>query len=240
MSSFCLKGQNTETITPKFLIDGYFFKTKPEALPQEFETAFPPLKDKDGNKVSCIRYLNGAKLSDWSKERAIPLNQVKNGKELLELAKNAKYMRTKITSTPAITTGENFPLFSEKDINGNIIDSNQVKGKYFLINFWYIGCGPCIKEMPGLSKWKDKYPHILFMSATYNKAEEAQPIIEKQRFNYTHLVEISDNLLNLVGSSGYPLTVIVDNTGKVIQVESGTSPKQLYDIEQTLNSIPGK
>lgn len=230
--------QDTLKIIPKFLIDGYFFESKPEPFPEHFATAFPLLKDKDGNKVSCIKYPDGKHLSEWSKKRAIPFEKVKNGAELLNLASSAKYMKMAITGKPAVVKGDSFPAFKERDINGKVWNSKDLKGKYFLMNFWNTACGPCIGEMPALSKLKEKYPHILFFSATYNTAEQALPVIKRRNFSYIHLVETSDTLLKLVGGGGYPLTVIVDNTGKVMHVESGTSPKQLYDIEETLKKIP--
>lgn len=231
--SFCQEGGD---IVPKFLIDGHFFTSRPEALPINCEMAFPPIKDKDGNKVSCLRYGNGASLSQWSKERAIPFEKVRNGKELLELARKATYIKM-TTSKAEIAAGDTFPAFKEKDINGRIWKNSDLKGKCFLINFWNTGCKPCLAEMPALSALKEKYPGIIYLSATYNTAEQALPVIERREFNFTHLVGVGYPLLDLLGKGGYPLTVIVDKEGKVIHVESGTSPKQLYDIEQTLKNI---
>ncbi len=239
MLCFCqnVYPQDTLKIIPKFLIDGYFFESRPEPFPEYFATAFPPLKDKDGNKVSCIKYPDGKELSEWSKKRAIPFEKVKNGAQLLDLARSAEYMRMAMTGKPSISKGERFPSFKEKDINGKVWNSKTLHGKHFLVNFWNTACGPCIGEMPELNKLKEKYPHVIFFSATYNTAEQALPVVKRRNFSYINLVEVSDTLLKLVGEGGYPLTVIVDNNGTVMHVESGTSPKQLYDIEETLKSI---
>ena len=239
-SLFCssvIYGQDTGTIVPKFLIDGHFFKNRPEAFPDSYESAFPQLQDKDGNKVFCIRYLDGNTLSEWSKERAIPIEKVKNGEQLLELARTARYLKTVEKGKPQIVKGDVFPSFKAIDITGRKWNSKDLQGKCFLINFWNTGCGPCIGEMPAISKWKEKYPGIMFFSATYNTAEQALPVIERRKFSYIHLVDIDEPLLSLVGTGGFPLTVIVNSNGNVVHVESGTTPKQLYDLEETLKKM---
>lgn len=48
--SFCQEGGD---IVPKFLIDGHFFTSRPEALPINCEMAFPPIKDKEGEGYPC-------------------------------------------------------------------------------------------------------------------------------------------------------------------------------------------
>lgn len=100
-----------------------------------------------------------------------------------------------------------------------------------------VTCKPCIAEMPAISKWKERYPSIHFFSATYNTAEEALPIIQRRNFTYTHLVNVSDTIMDLVGKAGFPCTIIVDRNGTVVHIESGTSPKQLYDLEETLKQL---
>ena len=239
LSLFCtihLAAQETslEKVVPKVLIDGYFFISRPESLP--VKTSMAILKDSEGNKVSSIRYLDGATLSDWSKLRAIPFENVQNGPELLELAKNARYT-TMSLSTANIKAGDKFPKFKEQDIEGKRWSSDELAGKCFLINLWSITCKPCIAEMPAISKWKERYPSVHFFSATYNTAEEALPIIQRRNFTYTHLVNVSDTIMDLVGKAGFPCTIIVDRNGTVVHIESGTSPKQLYDLEETLKQL---
>ncbi len=48
--------------------------------------------------------------------------------------------------------GVQIPQFSIFDINDSIISNESIKGKLVLLNFWFIGCPSCIKEMPSLDK----------------------------------------------------------------------------------------
>ncbi|MBC8111723.1 MAG: redoxin domain-containing protein [Verrucomicrobia bacterium] len=40
------------------------------------------------------------------------------------------------------------PDFELKDMNGKIISSKDLKGKFVHINFWSVTCVPCIQEFP--------------------------------------------------------------------------------------------
>ena len=53
--------------------------------------------------------------------------------------------------------GMNAPVFSVKDIQGNKKSLNSLKGKIIILNFWFIECKPCVREMPELNNLVKKY-----------------------------------------------------------------------------------
>ena len=48
--------------------------------------------------------------------------------------------------------GTQFPKFSFKDLNGNLVSNESMKGKIIVIKCWYIHCTPCIKEFPQVNQ----------------------------------------------------------------------------------------
>ena len=64
-------------------------------------------------------------------------------------------------STPANAHAEF--SFSARDINGNMINTEDYKDKIIMLNFWATWCSPCIMEMPHLQNIKNKYSisHLL-------------------------------------------------------------------------------
>ena len=135
-----------------------------------------------------------------------------------------------------INEGDKFPEFSATDINGKIWTNADVKGKVMVLNLWFTGCRPCRAEMPELSKWKDEMPDAMFLSATYENAERAKPVIESQGFNWIALIN-DTQFAEFIGSIGYPMTIVVDKAGFITMIEYGTSPTQRTKLKEEIRKL---
>ena len=197
-----------DTVIPKFLSNGYFFREMP-TLP-DGEKTMSRLKDKEGNSVIVINV--DATLPKSLIRKAIPREQVQ--------ADGTWY-------SPKV--GEPFPQFSEKDMDGRTWTNDSVKGRVMVINLWYSGCGPCRAEMPILSEWKEQLPGVMFFSATYHDAETAKRITDKHHFTWTHLVEAKD-MMAWIGYEGFPLTIVVDKKGIVRHAVHGTNETKREEL----------
>jgi thiol-disulfide isomerase/thioredoxin len=49
------------------------------------------------------------------------------------------------------------PAFSGESISGVMWDNEKLKGNVVLLNFWYIGCPPCMQEIPLLNGLYNEY-----------------------------------------------------------------------------------
>ena len=155
--------ERADTVIPKFLSNGYFFREMPQ-LP-DGEKTLMRLKDKEGNSVVVINV--NATLPKSLIRKAIPREQVHNANQFLN---GINMMSTMHELTQAGVKadgtwyspkeGEPFPQFSEKDIEGRTWTSDSIRGHVMVINLWYSGCGPCRAEMPILSKWKELFSYI--------------------------------------------------------------------------------
>jgi peroxiredoxin len=88
------------------------------------------------------------------------------------------------TEQPNIETlmNKHMPNFSAKDIKGKIYNSKTFKNKVVFINFWFIGCPPCIQELEQLSRLYDsvKTNHqVVFLSITFDKLKDIQSFISQ-------------------------------------------------------------
>ena len=110
-----------DTVIPKFLSNGYFFREMP-MLP-DGEKTMSRLKDKEGNSVIVINV--NATLPKSLIRKAIPREQVHNADQFL----NGLNMMATVTSLTQAGVkadgtwyspkeGEPFPQFSEKDMDG--------------------------------------------------------------------------------------------------------------------------
>ena len=222
----------TDTIVPKFLINGYFFREMPK-LP-DATPSVTRLKDKEGNSLVAIG-LN-VDLPKSVIRQAIPREQVHNADQFLNgvnlIATMQELTQAKVKADGTFYSpkaGEPFPQFCEKDMDGRTWTNDSIRGHVMVLNLWYSGCGPCRAEMPELSTWKEQLPDVMFFSATYHDAELAKTITDKQHFTWTHLVEAKD-MMSWIGTEGFPLTIVVDKQGIVRHAVHGTSEDKRAEL----------
>ena len=222
----------TDTIVPKFLINGYFFRELPK-LPKG-TPSYTRLKDNEGNSLLAIGL--DVDLPKSVIRQAIPKELVHNADQFL---KGANTMATMQELTQANVkadgsfyspkAGEQFPSFCETDMDGRTWTNDSVRGHVMVLNLWYSGCGPCRAEMPELSTWKEQLPEVMFFSATFHDAETAKRITDKHHFTWTHLVEAKD-MMSWIGTEGFPLTIGVDKHGIVRYAVHGTSEEKRAEL----------
>ena len=233
-----------ETSAPKkiIIIEGKFFGNLPDEMAK--------MKLSDGMKIFMISTPNGTKaigmklqepLSNKVLRDTIPMAQVPEATELLRRFNEtqARMEEANISSNkmePLLKQGSKFPYFTATDIDGRIWSNADVKGKVMVLNIWFTGCGPCRNEMPELSTWKDEMPDVMFFSSTYESAEVARPVIEKQKFNWIPLVN-NNQFSQYIGNNGYPLTVVVDKEGVIAMIEYGSSAAQREALKKMIKSL---
>ena len=235
--------ERTDTIIPKFLVNGYFFRELPQ-LPENVIPSYTRLKDSEGNKILAIGL--DVDLPESVISKAIPREQVHNANQFLN---GANMMATMLELAQAGVkddgtfyspkAGEPFPPFNEIDLEGRRWTNDSVNGHVMVLNLWYSGCGPCRAEMPELSTWKEQFPDVMFFSATYHDAEVVQKITEKHHFTWTHLVEAKD-MMSWIGTEGFPFTVVVDKTGIVRYAVHGTSQEIRAEIIAKIKEAEGE
>ena len=224
--------ERIDTVIPKYLINGYFFREMPK-LPEAVPSV-TRLKDKEGNSLVAIG-LN-VDLPKSVIRQAIPREQVHNADQFLNgvnmMATMQELTQAKVKADGTFYSpkaGEPFPQFSEKDMDGRTWTNDSIRGHVMVLNLWYSGCGPCRAEMPELSTWKEQLPDVMFFSATYHDAELAKRITDKHHFTWTHLVEAKD-MMSWIGTEGFPFTVVVDKQGIVRHAVHGTSEDKRAEL----------
>lgn len=238
---FCITLSAKEAVR-LIIINGYFFNELPSDIknndtPQDMKIF--TVETPNEAKVVCM-YSPSLKLSEASLRYAIPVENIKESEELLrrynEQKENDGINFTMQAIKPLIKVRDKFPDFSATDIVGKTWTNADVDGKVMVLNLWFTGCGPCRKEMPELSSWKDEMPDVMFFSSTYEAPEIAKQVLDKVRFNWIPLVN-DTQFRNFIGDNGYPLTIVVDKSGKIAAFEYGTSPEQRESLKNKISEL---
>jgi peroxiredoxin len=117
--------------------------------------------------------------------------------------------------------GKPFPDFHYVDINGKTYTSENTKGKIIVLKAWYIGCEPCVAEMPGLNQLVDKYKNrkdIIFISIALDSKAKLKAFTKHTLFKYKIVPTYIDYVQNKLHVSGYPAHWIIDKNGVVVSM----------------------
>lgn len=139
--------------------------------------------------------------------------------------------------SPFFKTGEKIQPFSVLDINGQSFNSNELQGKVVVLNFWFVACGPCLKEIPELNQMVEKYKNrndVIFLAFALDKKGEILKMISKNPFNYHIIPDSKEFIQNNYKVSMYPTHLVLDKEGKVAFHTSGYYPNTVSSIENSI------
>lgn len=134
-------------------------------------------------------------------------------------------MKLQLFPLPAATTGDPVPDAELYDLDGNVhrLSDYAGKGKYLLIDFWEVGCGPCIKAMPELKKIyeanEDIFTVIGINTNDPNVHEVWAKISEEQGITWPNLNSPHgrySELANRFRLVAWPLQVVVSPEGVIL------------------------
>ena len=103
-----------------------------------------------------------------------------------------------------------------KDSNGNNFTLDSLKGKVIVLNFWFIGCKPCVEEIPDLNRIQEKFKdkEVVFLAVTFDSKKKLEEFVKKKPFNFT-LVPDNMKIIRQFYVNSYPTTILIDKDRKI-------------------------
>lgn len=237
MSMYAQTSNDSSSVRATAIVDGLFFdKSVPAKSLIPGESTIAILKDPDGNKVMAVYLPQGYTMDESIVNKAIPVEHVMHAIKLLRDYEGRKPQTTAGYTGIGVSVGEPFIDFEYRDTENNIWNNEKLKDKVYVINLWQTECGPCRREMPTLSEWKERFPNVVFLSASRHNAEEILPIVNQHNFTWTHLQEATD-LVALVRQQGFPLTIVVDKSGIVRFAKVGASEENQAEAVSVIEEL---
>lgn len=144
---------------------------------------------------------------------------------------------------PSSLTGQKAPGFYLKDMNGDPYTLNDLSGKVVLLNFWFVGCTPCIQEIEHEKKLTQtlKDQAFLLVNICTNSAEAAwRATVNREKMPGLNLYakgNWSQKMEQAYQIVGYPNYCLIDKNGIIVQDKcprpssSGLIPKILEQLE---------
>ena len=114
--------------------------------------------------------------------------------------------------------GDSAPeIFINKWFTANPPQIKNMTGRVYLLEFWATWCHPCVGSIPDLNKLHDKYAsqglEIIGLSQDHAEGTLAK-FMKTKDIHYS--VAIDNGTVDLCDVRGYPTSILVDHTGKII------------------------
>jgi thiol-disulfide isomerase/thioredoxin len=111
------------------------------------------------------------------------------------------------------------PSFALRTVDGAILESDTLRGKVIVLNFWATWCGPCKEEMPAMQRLQEVFPAADFalLAVTTDQQQDAITAFAKGLgLSFPILLDDTKDVSAAFGVRGLPTTIIIDRQGHLI------------------------
>jgi thiol-disulfide isomerase/thioredoxin len=135
--------------------------------------------------------------------------------EIEEHKKKQEANLEKISEAPELASGT--------WLNTDARSLKEFRGKYVLLDFWFIGCGPCERGIPNLKllheKFNDQNFSVVGIHIAGTSPEIVQQFLNDKGISYPTVIDCIDESINKayrpLGVDGYPTYILIDPEGKI-------------------------
>ena len=132
-------------------------------------------------------------------------------------------------------------------LNTDAKSLEDFRGKFVLLDFWFIGCGPCHQDMPSVRMAHRRLSELGFSVVSVHKDGETPKDVkifaDKNGMDYPIVVDDSEGTITKqfrsIGLQGFPHYILLDRQGRVLHndaVSDGPSLRS-YKFEKIYEAI---
>ncbi len=141
---------------------------------------------------------------------------------------------------PAVAKKFNYN-FTIKDLDGNVIDVKEFKGRTIFLNLWATWCGPCRMEMPSIQNLynqvdKEKIMFIMLSIDQQGDLGKVKSYIKDKEFTFPVYTPASI-LPNQLQVGMIPSTFVVNPEGRIVASETGAANYDTPEFKALLEKL---
>lgn len=170
--------------------------------------------------------------------------EVREGRFGRKIAQDLKVMqmialkRMAAKSRPAsmMAQGREMPPFRLRTPEGGAFQSDSLRGKYAVLDFWGSWCVWCIRGIPKMKKTYERYSDRLnIVSIACSDTESAwRSALKRHRMPWTQVISEDRTAETAYNVRSYPTKVVIDPEGKVLRVFMGEGEDFYEYLEELL------
>ncbi|WP_171037861.1 TlpA family protein disulfide reductase [Dyadobacter luticola] len=111
--------------------------------------------------------------------------------------------------------------FNYVDLDGKSYTPENTRGKFVIMKFWFVGCVPCVQEMPELNEIVAKNKNrndILFLSIALDPEPNLRKFLAKTKFDYKTVGNKKDYVADTLLINQFPTHLVIGKDGNVMGV----------------------
>ena len=141
---------------------------------------------------------------------------------------------TKQVASQNLSEGSIFPEIMYKTIDGEMLKTQELKGKIVFYNFSFALCQPCIAQKEGLKKLYEAYASddVLFVTITFDNVSsfiETNRLVTVQSEYIQSMYDMRFKIISIDGDeigrrfriNGYPTNFLVGINGNIVKMKRG-------------------
>lgn len=140
------------------------------------------------------------------------------------------WMFSVLTQTPLLETGTVAPEWSLVRANADRdkMSLSDLEGKVVVLDFWSIGCPPCVREIDELEavhrQFEGKDVAVIGVAAWGETAEDIREFRKGRRISYPLLLG-TQSMVDAYQASTLPTLYLLDRTGRIARSHQGYWPR---------------
>jgi thiol-disulfide isomerase/thioredoxin len=138
------------------------------------------------------------------------------------------------------------PALEVKTLAGDEFDLARLHGQVVLVHFWATWCAPCIKEMPALGNFYEKYRGrgVVVIALSEDRArdlDEVQHMMHHMNMTYPVAMAHKANVNSFGDPATLPVTYVLDAQGAVrAEMRPDTQPVTEENLAQIVEPLLAK
>lgn len=169
-------------------------------------------------------------------------DEVRHSSAAVYMEQSRKRAEANLASRDArerIKEGEEAPDFTLPDSTGRQVRLSQLRGKWVVLDFWGTWCGWCVKGIPDMKKYEERYRRkCTFVSIDCNEGRKVWLAgLAEHRMPWLQLyndpkAELLSRVNILYGVRAYPTKFILRSDGRIHKIVEGESPVFYEELER--------
>jgi len=118
-------------------------------------------------------------------------------------------------------------------IDGKPVNTQDLRGKIVVYNLWFVGCPPCMQEIPKLNEIVDEFAgkDVVFIGMSSSNKKDIENFTKKNPFKYQLVPDSAAIMLGSFGEAasdgslniGFPMHIVINREGLITVKAHGLS-----------------